>query len=415
MVDQLRKFRDGRPAKKKWGTTGARNFGEEVKHYLIKRPRYETVLDFGAGEGGLGSFICESIERRSRAPEIKWTNYDPGVPGIDKLPSQRFDLIVSSDVLEHVEPEMIDQTCEWLRDHASKALYMHIACDPAGLRLPDGRNVHLITEKMDWWIDKLMAPGWTLMYCHDAWQMKRSGLRNHCHIMMEYTGAPGEKSKPDKMKFYADQNGLDGEKPRPYTARYVPDLPLDQVNGRLIRNPNYGGDKAGIYGWCTHAKVSMGKKPLFMEALGESLREEGYRNPIICYATETGNWLSFGGSRVLCGRNVGLRTVPCIVNDYCGRFKDYPEVTEENFASFFTDVPRWHVIDELGVDYHYAIERKRRSEYDPAGHAWCDKDAHFMKVEFPWIGEGLTRDPLPRAKRTERSKYLRERFGDGKG
>ena len=409
-IDQLRKFHDRRPTKKAWGATGQRNFGQEVMHYLVKRPKYTTVLDFGAGQGTLGEFVCENIERRSRSAEVEWTNYDPGVRTYDRLPSGRFDLIVSSDVLEHVEPDMVDQTCAWIRDHAMKAIYVHIACDPAGLILPDGRNVHLSCHKLDWWVEKLMAPDWTLMYCHDAWQMKRSGLRNHCHIMMEYTGAPGLKSKTESMKYYSDQNGLDGEKPQPYVARYVPDLPLNQIDGRIIRNPNYGGDKAGIYGWCTNAKVSMGKKPLFMEALGDSLRDEGYRNPVILYATATGNWLSFGGSRVLVGREVGLDGVPCIVNDYCGRFENYPEVTEENFSSFFTDVPRWHVIDELGVDYHYAIERKRRSEYDPAGHAWVkDPDnEEFMKIEFPWIGEGLNRDPLPRKVRTKRSTYLRE-------
>ncbi len=407
--DQLKQFHDERTVKKSWGATGQRNFGQEVMYYLIHRPKYETVLDFGSGQAKLGQFITENIERKCIAPEIIWTNYDPGIAKYSRLPSSRFDLIVSSDVLEHVEPDMVEQTCEWIRDHAKKAIYMHIACDPAGLRLPDGRNVHLSCHKMDWWINMLLAPDWTLMYCHDAWQMKRSGLRNHCHIMLEYTGG---QPKPDKMKYYSDdpiRGGLE-EKPRPYTARYVPDLPLDQVDGRIIRNPNYGGGKAGIHGWCTHPKVSMGTKPHFMEALGDSLRKEGYRNPIILYATDTGNWLSFGGSRVNVGRKVGLTTVPCIINDYCDRFKDALEITEENFSSFFTDVPKWHVIDELGVDYHYAIERKRRAEYDPAGHAWCEPDAAFLKIEFPWIGEGLTRDPLTRSERTKKNRYSSQQY-----
>ncbi|KKK87504.1 hypothetical protein LCGC14_2752570, partial [marine sediment metagenome] len=132
-IDQLTQFHGSRT--KDWGATGQRNFGQEVKQYLINRPKYETVLDFGAGQGTLGKFVLDNIERRARAPEIEWTNYDPGVLKYRKLPSERFDLIVSSDVLEHVEPEMIDQTCEWLRDHAAKALYLHIACDPAGLSL----------------------------------------------------------------------------------------------------------------------------------------------------------------------------------------------------------------------------------------------------------------------------------------
>jgi len=379
-------------AKKPWGSTGARNFGQEVLSYINNRPRFKSVLDFGAGHGSLGRAIMEKKDKRVR--DFEWFDYDPGVPGIDKLPSRRFDCIVSSDVLEHVEPEMIDRTLSWIFDHANNAIYMHIACGTAFKTLPDGRDAHLIQEGLDWWLNKFdkAASGWSPVYYHDAHKLKTGRLRQHLHILYEYSGG---RPKPDKMKYYSDDPARGGleEKPQPYVARYVSQLPLDQINGRLIRNPNYGGDKAGIHGWCTHAKVSMGTKPMFREALGDSLREEGFRNPVVLYATSTGNWLSFGGSRVDVGRKVGLRTIPCIVNDYCGRFKEYPEVTEENFNSFFTDIPKWHVIDELGVDYHYAIERKRRSEYDAAGHAWCTGEEPFLAAEFPWIGEGLTREP----------------------
>ena len=392
-------------SKRNWGGGGAKNFGDEIRSYLIKRPKYTTVLDFGAGQRKLGKFVTDDLQRRSRAKEIVWTDYDPGVVGIDRLPSGRFDLIVSSDVMEHIEPDMVEQTCEWLRDHATKAIYMHIATMPSGVILPYGRNAHLSCHKIAWWLDQLVGEGWQLMYYHDAWQVRRSGRRNHCHIMMEWPGGP----KPDRMKYYSDDPARHGieSNPVPYVARYVPDFPLNHIDGRIIRNPNYGGAKAGIYGWCTNPKVSMGKKPMFKEALGESLLKEGYRNPVILFATETGNWLSFGGSRVDVGREVGMERVPAIVNDYCGRFDNCEEVTEENFKSFFTDIPRWHVIDELGVDYHYAIERKRRAEYDPAGHAWCTGKEPFLEIEFPWIGEGLTRDPEPRRVRSEKSKYLK--------
>jgi hypothetical protein len=143
-----------------------------------------------------------------------------------------------------------------------------------------------------------------------------------------------------------------------------------------------------------------------MEALRDSLREEGYRNPIVVYATDNGNHLAFGGSRVHCGRDVGLGCIPAIVNDYCGRFESSPEVTLENFTDWFTDKPQWFVIDEYGADYHYALERKRRMEYDPAGFDWAKEDAAFLAIDFPWIGEGEKRDPLNRKARRERSAYL---------
>ena len=154
-----------------------------------------------------------------------------------------------------------------------------------------------------------------------------------------------------------------------------------------MRNPAYGGPDSGIHGWPYRPHVYEGIKPQFMEALRESLREEGYRNPIVVYATDSGNYISFGGSRVHAGRDVGLRFIPCIVNDYCGRFEDSPEVTLENYGDFFRDKPKHFVIDEFGADYHYALERKRRVEYDSAGFAWAEEDAAFLAVDFPWLDE----------------------------
>jgi hypothetical protein len=145
-----------------------------------------------------------------------------------------------------------------------------------------------------------------------------------------------------------------------------------------------------------------------MEALRDSLRKEGYRNPIVVYATDNGNHLAFGGSRVHAGRDVGLGCIPAIVNDYCGRFEEYPEVTEENFRTWFTDEPNWFVIDEEGADYHYALERKRRMEYDPKGFAWAEEDAVFIDIDFPWVNEPQKKQILTRQKQKARSRYLRK-------
>ncbi len=167
---------------KKWGTTGARNFGDYVCRFLEHRRAYiHTVLDFGAGQQSLGKYVQENAVDVN----VKWTNYDPGQPLISTPPEGKFDLIVSSDVLEHVEPEEIDNVIAWLDAHATKAQFHHIACDPCGLILPDGRNAHLITEKVDWWLEKFEAPQWALMYAAQCTVKKRSMLRDHCHIQLD--------------------------------------------------------------------------------------------------------------------------------------------------------------------------------------------------------------------------------------
>jgi len=169
-----------------------------------------------------------------------------------------------------------------------------------------------------------------------------------------------------------------------YTPRYVAELPLEDLTHQIVRNPHYGGAASGIHGWPIRPIVYRGIKPTFMGRLRESIRKEGYRNPIVCYATARGVFLAFGGSRVHAGRDVGAAGIPAIVNDYCGRFKDHPEITKENFTSFFTDKPAWFVIDDKGADYHYNLERKRRAEYDAAGFDWCE-DITDIIVDFEWL------------------------------
>lgn len=180
--EQLKELHEGRRPGKKWGTTGARNFGDYIVRFLEhRRGQIRTVLDFGAGQRSLESYV------RANAVDIniRWTNYDPGQPDIDVLPDQQFDLICSSDVLEHVEPDKIDETIAWMRDHADKAQFHHIACDPCGITLPDGRNAHLITETLDWWLPKFDVPGWSVMYTADCTVKKRGGMRRHCHIQVD--------------------------------------------------------------------------------------------------------------------------------------------------------------------------------------------------------------------------------------
>ena len=180
---QLKEMHEGRIQAKKWGTTGGRNFGDYVVRFLEqRRPYISTVLDFGAGQQSLQKYVME----KAIDIKINWTNYDPGVPGLDNLPEESFDLVVSSDVLEHVEPEEIDKTIVQLDQLTNKYQFHHIACDPCGLILPDGRNAHLITEKLEWWIERFGRTGsYDVMYKAQCTVKKRGYYRDHVHIQLD--------------------------------------------------------------------------------------------------------------------------------------------------------------------------------------------------------------------------------------
>lgn len=156
------------------------------------------------------------------------------------------------------------------------------------------------------------------------------------------------------------------------------------ILGKLIRNPEYGGKRVGHKGWVYTPMISCHDKPEFQEALRDSISKEGIRNPIIVYAFDSGDYLGFGGSRLRAAREVGLTHAPAIINDHCGRYEDFPEVTAEGWEGLFTDVPRYFEFGTEGVDTHYSLEKNRRNDFDDAGLIWCG-EADFLTREFSWI------------------------------
>lgn len=117
----------------------------------------KSILDFGCGKGNLINTIKEEF------PHIDVKGYDPCNPEFDKpIDGVSVDLLISSDVLEHVEPEFIDDTLRYLANK-SKRIYHLIALSPAKLILPDGRNAHLIQETPEWWRTKFINLGYTIL------------------------------------------------------------------------------------------------------------------------------------------------------------------------------------------------------------------------------------------------------------
>ena len=198
--EQLSTLHEMRKAKdRQWGSTSARNFGDEILKFVTAKKRIKSILDFGCGRSSMKGFLEENLPK-TVLRDLEIIEYDPGLPSerlrpdgsqINVLPQRQYDLIISSDVLEHVEPEMIEETIAWMQDHCDKFLYHHIACDPAGITLPDGRNVHLITEDLAWWMEKFTHSDWTWMEARDCWQQKRKYFRRHVHIRLDKCANPG--------------------------------------------------------------------------------------------------------------------------------------------------------------------------------------------------------------------------------
>lgn len=106
---------------------------------------YETtdVLDYGCGKGQLSLHLPFNIQL-----------YDPGMPEYD-TPPKPADVVVCTDVLEHVEPDEIEKVLDDIARCTKKVAYLQICQVPASKTLPDGRNAHILLRDSPWWKEKL--------------------------------------------------------------------------------------------------------------------------------------------------------------------------------------------------------------------------------------------------------------------
>jgi len=112
---------------------------------LARRFSATTILDYGCGKRSLEKALGFAI-----------SNYDPAIPGCEAVPEPA-DLVVCMDVLEHVEPECLDAVLDDLARVTRIAGLLVVDCIPAKKHLPDGRNAHLIVERPQWWLTKLLT------------------------------------------------------------------------------------------------------------------------------------------------------------------------------------------------------------------------------------------------------------------
>jgi hypothetical protein len=125
----------------------------ETVTWLAMHYRAGSILDYGCGRGTLGNQL------RAQQSIVDVRDYDPAVPGKDAPPATA-DLVVCTDVLEHIEPECLIAVLDHLRYLTRRALFLVVNLTPTHHRLSDGRNAHLIQQNALWWQDRFHRRGW---------------------------------------------------------------------------------------------------------------------------------------------------------------------------------------------------------------------------------------------------------------
>ncbi len=124
-----------------YGVGGGKHAPTVLK--LAESVNARSVLDYGSGKSGLAKAMPYGI-----------IEYDPAMPGKDESPRPA-DLVVCTDVLEHIEPDKLAFVLADLQRCTRKVGYFVIHTGPAAKHLADGRNTHLIQRGLPWWQKQL--------------------------------------------------------------------------------------------------------------------------------------------------------------------------------------------------------------------------------------------------------------------
>lgn len=122
---------------------------------LADRVGAKTMLDYGSGAGDAYK-SPDKLHKQLGLARQNVTLYDPSFPQHSGKPHGFFDLVVCSDVLEHVPEADVDEFVKTLYMHAGKALWVSVCCRPAKKYFPDGvTNLHVTVKPFEWWQDKI--------------------------------------------------------------------------------------------------------------------------------------------------------------------------------------------------------------------------------------------------------------------
>lgn len=173
-----------------WGGSVVRYGAQDIVGLIDKyEGQIRTILDYGCGKGDLVRHLGEVYGGWGH---VEVTEYDPGIPGKDTPPKGKFDLVVTCDVLEHVEPNMLADTLGEIDRLTGNWSYHNIACSPTGGHFEggiyDGLPTHISLHHPSKWLDLFQL--YTNLAVFEWRHIKRTspdGLRTRCTLILENT------------------------------------------------------------------------------------------------------------------------------------------------------------------------------------------------------------------------------------
>ncbi|MGZ8212616.1 MAG: hypothetical protein ACXWUH_19095 [Burkholderiales bacterium] len=117
---------------------------------VLKAAGATELLDYGAGKGRLGATLEDTFDQ-----PLTIHHYDPAIPQWS-APPQPCKFVACIDVLEHIEPNLIDNVLDDLKRVTARVGVFTVHTGVAAKVLADGRNAHLIQQPPSWWLPRFL-------------------------------------------------------------------------------------------------------------------------------------------------------------------------------------------------------------------------------------------------------------------
>jgi len=142
ITDEYRKLNENLHNHNQYYGSHGHWFADEVLR-LCRKFDTTDVLDYGCGKSTLSDSLPFIIKR-----------YDPAIRAFHEDPDPS-DIVVCTDVLEHIEPELLENVLKHIQAKTRKLAYFSVCTIPAGKKLEDGRNAHICLKSGIEWFNKL--------------------------------------------------------------------------------------------------------------------------------------------------------------------------------------------------------------------------------------------------------------------
>lgn len=131
---------------------------------LVKENDCKTLLDYGCGKAiPYDKDRCKEVDLRHPIQKLcnlkSFDLYDPAYEKYATLPDKKYDIVVCTDVLEHIAEQDIDYVLTEILSRSKKIVFLNISCQPALKHFKEGKfkgkNVHISVFDPSWWGHKI--------------------------------------------------------------------------------------------------------------------------------------------------------------------------------------------------------------------------------------------------------------------